>query len=116
MLERFRVPIEDQVRVSEAALRRTVAAVFEKMGETPEDAALGADVLVSTDLRGVETHGVSNMLRNYVQLYGEGKYKAGAEWKIIREAPAVATVDAKMGLVTILGPKFMKIAMKKASK
>ena len=66
MLERFHVPKVDQVRVSEAALRRTVVDIFIASG-VPRDAALdGADVLVTADLRGVETHGVSNMLRAYV--------------------------------------------------
>src|SRR5262249_62321010 len=55
ILERFKVPAKDQVMVSEAALRRTVAQIFEKLGLTPEDAAEGADVLTMTDLRGVET-------------------------------------------------------------
>ncbi|MGH8055635.1 MAG: Ldh family oxidoreductase, partial [Candidatus Entotheonellia bacterium] len=66
MLDRFKVPPADQVHVSEAALRQTVTAIFEQMHLTPEDAALGADVLVTTDLRGVDSHGVSNMLRSYV--------------------------------------------------
>ena len=114
MLERFKVPLNDQVRVSEESLRKTVAAIFEKMGETPEDADLGADVLVSTDLRGVETHGVSNMLRTYVQYYNDGTYKARADWRIVREAPAAATIDADMGLAVILGPKAMGIAIEKA--
>ena len=47
--------------------------IFEKLGLTPEDAAEGADVLTMTDLRGVETHGVSNMLRAYVRDYKAGK-------------------------------------------
>jgi LDH2 family malate/lactate/ureidoglycolate dehydrogenase len=55
MLDRFKVPPADQVRVSEAALRRTVTAIFEQMHLTPEDAALGADALVTTDLRGVDS-------------------------------------------------------------
>ena len=41
MLDRFKVPPADQVRVSEAALRRTVTDIFEQMHLTPEDAALG---------------------------------------------------------------------------
>jgi hypothetical protein len=53
ILERFKVPVKDQVFVSEAALRRTVAQIFEKLGLTAEDAAEGADVLTVTDLRGV---------------------------------------------------------------
>ncbi len=72
ILERFKVPASDEVKVPEDALRRTVTAIFEKMGVPPQDAAMGADVLVMTDLRGVETHGVSNMLRVYVQGYRDG--------------------------------------------
>jgi LDH2 family malate/lactate/ureidoglycolate dehydrogenase len=64
MLERFKVPKEDEVRVAHDALSETVSSIFEKMGTSAEDAALGAEVLVTTDLRGVETHGVSNMLRS----------------------------------------------------
>ena len=67
MLERFKVPTKDQVFVGEAALRKTVAEIFLKMGLTHDDAAEGAEVLTVTDLRGVETHGVSNMLRQYVR-------------------------------------------------
>jgi hypothetical protein len=73
ILERFKVPEKDQVRVSDSALRETVTRIFEKLGVTPEDAADAADVLVMTDLRGVETHGVSNMLRAYVRDYRAGK-------------------------------------------
>ena len=54
ILDRFKVPKGDAVHVSEEALRTTVTAIFEKMGVPPEDAAIGADVLVMTDLRAVE--------------------------------------------------------------
>ena len=49
-----------------------VHSVFLKMGLDANDAALGTDVLVKADLRGVDTHGVSNMLRSYVTGYGNG--------------------------------------------
>ena len=114
MLDRFKVPPEDQVRVSEAALRQTVAAIFEKVNLTPEDAAIGADVLVTTDLRGVESHGVSNMLRSYVQSYQKGDYNPRPNWRIVRESPSTATIDGDGGLGIILGPKAMRIAIDKA--
>ena len=69
MLDRFKVPKEDIVKVDHESLQETVTQIFEKMGVLPEDAKEGASVLVSTDLRGVETHGVSNMLRSYVERY-----------------------------------------------
>ena len=114
MLERFKIPKGDEVRVPEGSLRETVTAIFEKMGVSPEDAAEGADVLVATDLRGVETHGVSNMLRSYVQAYNQGDIKPRPNWRIVREWPGTAVIDADWGLAVILGPKAMRIAIEKA--
>lgn len=114
MLQRFKVPKEDEVRVPHESLRETVTAIFEKMGVPPEDAAEGADVLVMTDLRGVETHGVSNMLRTYVRQYREGQLNPTPNVRIVREAPATATLDADRGLGIMLGRAAMRIAIDKA--
>jgi L-2-hydroxycarboxylate dehydrogenase (NAD+) len=116
MLDRFKVPEADQVRIPEPSLRQTVEAIFEKMGVSAEDSKIGADVLVTADLRGVETHGVSNMLRMYVQQYTEGDLNPRPVWKIDRESPSTATIDGDKGLAVILGPKAMRVAMAKAKK
>ena len=102
ILERFKVPEKDQVFISEAALRRTVTDIFEKLGLTHDDAAEGADVLTMTDLRGVETHGVSNMLRAYVRDYKAGKLSPKPGWKILRESPGTAVIDAERRLGVII--------------
>jgi len=116
MLERFKPRKEDQVRIPEESLRETVTAIFEKMGETPEAAAEGADVLVMTDLRGVETHGVSNLMRVYVEQYSKGDLKPGPEWRVVRESPGTVTIDAGGGLGIMLGRRAMGLAMEKARK
>jgi len=114
ILERFKVPAKDQVLVSEAALRRTVAQIFEKLGLTSDDAAEGADVLTMTDLRGVETHGVSNMLRAYVRDYKAGKLDPRPGWRVVRESPGTAVIDAERRLGIMVGPKAMRLAVDKA--
>ncbi len=114
ILERFKPAAGDIVRVPEASLRTTVTALFEKVGLPPEDAAEGADVLVSTDLRGVESHGVSNMLRVYLQNYRQGVVNPKPQWHIVRETPATATIDGDRGLGVIQGPRAMRLAMQKA--
>jgi L-2-hydroxycarboxylate dehydrogenase (NAD+) len=114
ILERFKVPAKDQVLVSEAALRRTVAHIFEKLGVSAADAAEAADVLTMTDLRGVETHGVSNMLRVYVRDYKAGKLNPRPGWRVEREAPATAVIDAERRLGVIVGPRAMRLAVDKA--
>jgi LDH2 family malate/lactate/ureidoglycolate dehydrogenase len=116
ILDRFKVPEKDQVLVSESALRRTVTEIFEKLGLTPQDAADGADVLTMADVRGVETHGVSNMLRQYVRDYKAGKLDPKPGWKITRESPGTAVIDAERRLGIIVGPKAMRLAMEKAKR
>ena len=67
MLEHFHVPDEDRVMIRRADLLKTTTDIFESMGMSREDAELAADGLVTADIRGCETHGVSNMLRVYLQ-------------------------------------------------
>jgi LDH2 family malate/lactate/ureidoglycolate dehydrogenase len=114
ILDRFKVPKGEEVHVSEEALRRTVTAIFEKVGVSREDAAEAADVLTMTDLRAVETHGVSNMLRVYVQDYQAGRLNPAPGWTLERESPSTAVIDAERRLGVIVGPKAMRLAMDKA--
>src|SRR4029450_7943863 len=114
MLDLFKVPQKDQVLVTEAALRRTVTQIFAKRGVTKEHAADAAEVLTMTDLRGVETHGVSNMLRAYVRDYQAGKLDPRPGWTIERESAGTAGIYAGKRLGIIVGPKAMRLAMDKA--
>ena len=114
MLEQFKVKPEDAVRVREEDLREIVEAIFKKMGLDRKDSALGADVLLKADMRGVDTHGVSNILRGYVTGYGNGEINPYPEWIITRETPSTANIDGDKGLGIIVAPKAMELAIKKA--
>ena len=114
MLEQFRVNLDDAVFVKGEDLKATVAGVFEKMGVETADAQLGADVLVLADLRGVDSHGVSNMLKSYITGYQNGQINPRPDWKIIRETPSTANIDSDRGLGIIITPKAMDIAIQKA--
>lgn len=116
MLERFKVPKDLAVYVPEKALRETVVQVFRRMGVPEDDCHLGADVLVTADMRGVETHGVSNMLRSYINGYRDGSINPTPTLRVLRETPATANVDSDRGLGIIMTPKAMDIAIEKAKK
>lgn len=116
MLEQFKVKKEDAVRVAESGLRETVTAFFKRMGVPADDAALAADVLVLADLRGVETHGVSNTPRDYLKGYSEGEINPRPDWRIVRESPATATIECDAGIGLVIAPKAMDIAIAKAEK
>ena len=85
MLEHFKVPTDDQVLVAEESLHRTVTEFFVKMGETPEDANIAADTLVNADLRGVERHGVANMLKRSLHMLIGRLYVKNREQRILMQ-------------------------------
>ena len=81
MLERFKIQEKDLIRVKEEPLRKIVVSMFEKVGVPQDDCALAADALITADLRGVESHGVSNQLRQYLAGYERGEIKVNPQWQ-----------------------------------
>jgi L-2-hydroxycarboxylate dehydrogenase (NAD+) len=116
MLERFFVPEDDRVYVDQQQMRTAAETIFRKMGQTDDDAALSADVLMLSDLRGCESHGVSNMLASYVEQYGAGNINPRPNVQVIRESDTTATLDCDTGLGLHLAPKAMEMAIEKADK
>jgi len=112
--ERLRVPADIAVRVSADAMRATVVDAFLALGMPGDEAARAADVLVWADLRGIESHGVSNMMPFYVRGLREGSINPRPELRVLREAPATATVDSDRGLGLAVGPRLMQMAIDKA--
>ena len=114
MLDRFKVDKSAAIRVKEAPLRRTVAEIFRKSGVPDEDCDLAADVLVTADLRGAESHGVSDPIRLYLAAFENGTLNPRPNWRVLRETPATANIDSDRGLGLIVVPKAMDIAIEKA--
>ena len=115
MLERFQVPATDEVIVQEDQVRSATEAIFRKMGLGEKDAAQAADILVLSDLRGHESHGVSNMLRRYVEYYGSGYVNPDPQIRTLRESAVTATWDGDAGLGLQTGRWAMELAMEKAA-
>ena len=108
-------PEKDRVYVREEEVRPATEDIFRAMGLSDENAVLSADVLMTNDLRGVETHGVSNMLRSYVQRYRDGKMNPTPEIKVERETDTTAVLDGDGGIGLHVGPYAMKMAIEKAA-
>ena len=114
MLERFHVPSDVAIHVTPENMHATVVDVFLKMGMPADDAEQAAEVLVYADIRGIETHGVSNMLRSYVKQFGNGAINPTPKPRIIREMPAAATLDCDGGHGLVVGPMAMNMAIERA--
>lgn len=100
---------------TESNLREFTKSVFIKMGCSEEHAALATDVLIKSDLRGIDSHGVAR-LTGYVRLWEKGRINAKPDIKIVHETPSTATVDGDSGLGLVVAPFAMKVAIEKAEK
>ena len=114
MLERFKVPEADRVYVAADEMRSATEAIFLALDLSEQDAVQCADVLLTNDLRGVESHGVSNMLRSYVAWYRSGRLKPRPQFTIEQETETTATVDGGEGLGLHVAPRAMAMAIEKA--
>jgi L-2-hydroxycarboxylate dehydrogenase (NAD+) len=94
-------------------LRTFTEAVFQAIGCSDADAILAADVLVSADLRGVDSHGVAR-LPGYVRLYDNNRLNPKPQIRVVHETPSTAVVDGDRGLGLVVGPASMQIAIEKA--
>jgi LDH2 family malate/lactate/ureidoglycolate dehydrogenase len=101
--------------ISESTLRSFTENIFTAMGCSAEHARLSADVLIKSDLRGIDSHGVAR-LQGYVRLWEKKRINTSPDIKVVRETATTATVDGDAGLGLIVAPFAMKVAIEKAEK
>ena len=89
--------------------------IFKSIGCNDEEANLASAVLISADLRGVDSHGVAR-LSGYIRLYEKNRLNPKPNIRIIHETPSTAVVDGDKGLGLVVAPKAMEIAISKAEK
>jgi L-2-hydroxycarboxylate dehydrogenase (NAD+) len=94
-------------------LKNFSAAVFMHFGISAGDAAQAADVLATSDLRGIDSHGVAR-LHTYFEMLELGRINPSPNIRIVREKHSVATIDGDNGLGLVVAPKANGIAMDKA--
>ena len=88
-------------------------AILQKIGCSKEHAATSAKVLLSADLRGIDSHGVAR-LSGYVRLWEVKRVNTDPALRIIHETPSTAVVDGDSGLGLVVAPYAMQIAIDKA--
>ena len=107
--------ITSEYRLStEAALKDFVSTVLSKVGVSPEDAAIVADVLVASDLRGIESHGVARLESYYVSRLRAGGMNAKPNVQTVRETATSLVVDADNGLGHPVAKRTMERVLEKA--
>jgi L-2-hydroxycarboxylate dehydrogenase (NAD+) len=94
-------------------LHKFTYEVFTAIGCSHQDAMLATDVLLSADLRGIDSHGVAR-LTGYVRLKDAGRINPTPKVSVVHETPSTAVVDGDAGLGLVVAPYAMEIAINKA--
>lgn len=102
------------VWIDAASLREYVSAILQAAGADAEDAAITADVLVASDLRGHESHGVSRLERYYARPLMTGAIKTRPRTVVTHETVSTLVIDADNGLGQPATKRAMDMCIAKA--
>ncbi len=103
------------VYVPVETLQRFMHDVFVKLGVPEEDACITAEILITSDLRGIESHGIGR-LKLYYDRIRQGMQFPVTNFEIVRESPTTAVVDGHHGMGQVIGHRAMSLAIQKARK
>ena len=89
--------------------------VLRGLGVPEDDARICTDVLIASDLRGIESHGVGR-LKYYYDRIKWGVQSAQTHLEIVKETETTALVDGHHGMGHVIAHRSMRMAMDKAKR
>ena len=102
-------------RYAAQILLKQIISILAAWGMPSKQAHVASHVMVETDLRGVDSHGI-NMLRQYEETFRRGALNIKAKTKIIRDRATTALLDADRGLGHPVSVEAMEMAINKAER
>ncbi len=96
-------------------LDRLCMDTFTKFGFRQDEAKIITDVLLASDLYGIESHGMQRMVR-YHKCIENGMIHMDARPEVVFETPVSAVIDGHDGMGQLIGHRAMELAIEKAKK
>lgn len=90
--------------------------VFTCAGVPEADAQICAEVLIESDKRGIESHGVGRFKPIYIDRIKAGILNPVTKIEIVRDGPTVTVIDGHDGMGHVIAKKAMETAIDKAAK
>jgi L-2-hydroxycarboxylate dehydrogenase (NAD+) len=99
--------------IAAEVLHAFMVDVFTQLGTPPEEARICADVLIASDLRGIESHGVGR-LKYYYDRIRAGVHHTRTEIEVVKETETTALLDGHHGMGHVIAYRAMRLAIDKA--
>ncbi len=100
------------MRVAAERIRAQLVGVLRAWGMSDAHADTTAAMMLETDLRGVDSHGIS-MLPTYDREFRAGRLNMRPTFKTLREGPSMALIDADASLGHAVSVHAMNLAVDK---
>ena len=107
--------MSEYIKYSYEQLKTFCEDCFCHFGFTPDESGIITDVLLMSDLFGIESHGMQRLAR-YHKGIEKGLIKVDAKPEIVFETPVSAVIDGHDGMGQLISHKAMEIAIEKAKK
>ncbi|KKN11147.1 hypothetical protein LCGC14_1029410 [marine sediment metagenome] len=108
-------PSDDIIFLDHSVLKGFMKDVFIKLGVPKDDAEIIADVLITSDLRGINSHGIQRC-KMYYDRIREGIYNPKTKIDIVKNDATTAVLDGNCGMGHVIAYKAMTLAISKAKK
>jgi L-2-hydroxycarboxylate dehydrogenase (NAD+) len=105
---------QDLVWVNFETMERFMAEALKKAGVPEDDAAVCADVLITADKLGIDSHGCNRLKPIYLDRIKDGILNPVTNFEIIKEGPTTAVVDGHNGMGHVVAKRSMQMAIDKA--
>ena len=106
---------ENSIYINAETLESFMRDVFIGLGVPKDDAHIIAEVLIASDIRGIDTHGIQRC-KMYFDRIKAGIYEVNTKIDIIKDGPTTALWDGNCGMGHVIAYKAMKTAIEKAKK
>ncbi len=103
----------DVVYVDWEKIHAVIKKMYVALGAPEEDAQIVADVLIASDLSGIESHGCGR-LKYYYDRIKKGQHFTTTKIDILKETPTSAVFDGNHGTGHVIAHKAMSLAIQKA--
>jgi len=107
---------KNTVWVNFNTLENFMTDVFREFGVSKEDSKICANVLITSDKRGINSHGIARLKNVYYDQLKSGFLSPKTNIEIIKEGPTTAVIDGHNGIGMMVAKKSMNLAIKKATK
>lgn len=97
-------------------LKNFMKDVFIKLGTPADQAEIVAEVLITADKKGIDSHGIGRFKPIYIDRIEQGTMNPVTVIDIVRETDTTAVIDGNNGLGHVISKKAVEIAIEKAKK